>query len=97
MMALQKMIRTYFFYIISYMYEGTNTLIVLDDSAASRDAEQRTNELVNLAFSARQNRISVWVLTQQMTSIAKPFRKNTTALALFYTPSGKDMKIIFED
>ena len=54
MMALQKMIRTYFCYIISYMYEGTNTLIVLDDRAASRDAEQRTNELVNLAFNARQ-------------------------------------------
>ena len=67
MMALQKMIRTYFCYIISYMYEGTNTLIVLDDRAASRDAEQRTNELVNLAFKARHNRISVWVLTQQMT------------------------------
>lgn len=96
MMALQKMIRTYFCYIISYMYKGTNTLIVLDDRAASRDAEQRTNELVNLAFNAQHNRISVWVFTQ-MTSIAKPFRKNTTALVLFYTPSGKDMKIIFED
>ena len=33
--------------IISYMYEGTDTLIILNDSAASRDVKQRTNELVN--------------------------------------------------
>ena len=63
--------------IISYMYGGTHTLIILDS----------TNELVNLAFSARHKGISVWVITQQMTSIAKPFRENTAALVLFYTPS----------
>ena len=33
--------------IISYMHEGTDTLIILNDSAASRDVKQRTNELVN--------------------------------------------------
>ena len=33
--------------IISYVYEGTNILIVLDDCAASRDVKQRTNEHVN--------------------------------------------------
>ena len=59
--------------------------------------KKKTNELVNLAFSARHRGISVWVLTQQMTSIAKAFRENIACLVLFYSPSGRDMKIIFED
>ena len=32
-----------------------------------------------------------------MTSIAKSFGENTSALVLFYTPSAKDMKIIFNN
>ena len=79
------------------MYDGTNALIILDDCASSRDVKQRTNQLVNLAFSARQKGISVRVLTQQATSIAKPFRENTAAVVLFNTLSAKDMRIIFED
>ena len=52
-------------------FKGTNTLIILDDCAGSKDLKQRSNELVKLAFSARHSGISVWVLTQQLTSIAK--------------------------
>ena len=33
--------------IISYKHEGTDTLIILNDSAASRDMKQRTHELLN--------------------------------------------------
>ena len=83
--------------IISYVYERTDTLIILGDCASSRDVTQRSNEIVNLAFSASHKEISVWVLTQQMTSIAKSFGENTAALVLFYTPSAKDMKIIFNN
>lgn len=32
-----------------------------------------------------------------MTSIAKPFRENIACLVLLYTPSAKDMKVIFEN
>ena len=81
----------------SYFIEKTNTLFVLDDCAASKDVKGRTSQLVNLGFSARHDGISVWVLTQQITSIAKPFRENVAALVLFYTPSGKTTKAIFED
>ena len=42
---------------ISYIFEGTNSLIILDDCASSRDVKQRSNELVNLAFSARHQRL----------------------------------------
>ena len=52
---------------------------------------------MNLAFSARHKGSSVWVLTQQMTSIAKAFRENIACLVLFYSPSAKDMKVIFEN
>ena len=76
-----------FLKLISFAFEGTNTLIILDDCAASKDVKIKTNELVNLAFSARHKGISVWVLTQQMTSIAKAFRENIACLVLFYSPS----------
>ena len=87
-----------FLKLIRYAFEGTNTLKILDDCAASKDVKKKkTNELVNLAFSARHKGISVWVLTQQMTSIAKAFRENIACLVLFYSPSAKDMKITFEN
>ena len=83
--------------IASLSFEGTNTLIVLDDCAASKDVKGRTGELVKLGFSARHAGISVWVLTQQLSSIAKPFRENVAAIVLFYMPSGKTTKAIFEE
>ena len=60
----------------SYFFEKTNTLFVLDDCAASKDVKSRTSQLVNLGFSARHDGISVWILTQQIASIAKPFRES---------------------
>ena len=82
----------------SFAFEGTNTLIVLDDWAASKDVKGRTGELVKLGFSARHSGISVWwVLTQQVSSIAKPFCENVAAIVLFYTPSAKTTKAIFEE
>ena len=80
-----------------YFFEKTNTLFVLDDCAALKDVKGRTNQLVNLGFSARHDSISVWVLTQQITSIAKLFRENVAAIVLFYTHLGKTTKAIFED
>ena len=81
----------------SYFFSGTNTLFILDDCAASKDVKGRTGQLVNLGFSARHDGISVWVLTQQITSISKPYRDNIAAIVLFYTPSSKTTKAIFED
>ena len=83
--------------VASYFFAGTNTLFILDDCAASKDVKGRTSQLVNLGFSARHDGISVWVLTQQITSIAKPFRENVAAIVLFYTPSSKTTKAIFKD
>ena len=83
--------------IVSFYFERDNTLIVLDDCASSKDVKGRTGELVKLGFSARHAGISVWVLTQQLSSIAKPSRENVAAIVLFYTPSAKTTKAIFEE
>lgn len=83
--------------IVSLFFEGTNALIILDDCAASKDVKKRTGQLVNLAFSARHTGLSVWVLTQKMTSITASFRENVAAIVLFYTPSWKTLKAVFED
>ena len=81
----------------SYFFEKTDTLFVLDDCATSKDVKGHTSQLVNLGFSAGHDGISVWVLTQQITTIAKPFRENVAAIVLFYTPSGKTTKAIFDN
>jgi len=86
-----------FLKLASLSFEGTNTLIVLDDCTASKDIKGRTGELVKLGFSAPHSGISVWVLTQQLSSIAKPCRENVAAIVLFYTPSSKTTKAIFEE
>ena len=81
----------------SFAFEGDNTLIILDDCASSKDVKNRTGELVKLAFSARHVGISVWVMAQQLSSIAKPFRENVAAIVIFYMPSTKTRKAIFEE
>ena len=86
-----------FLKVVSWLFEGTNTLIILDDCAASKDVKGRTGQLVNLGFSARHIGISVWVLTQKITSITPSFRENVAAIVLFYTPSAKTTKAIFDD
>lgn len=83
--------------IAKFLFEGTNTLLILDDCAASKDVKGRTGELVNLAFSARHLGLSVWVVTQKITSISSSFRENVAAIVFFYTPSAKTTKAIFED
>ena len=86
-----------FLKLASFAFEGINTLIMLDDYPASKDMKGRTGELVKLGFSARHAGISVWVLTQQLSSIVKPFRENVSAIVFFYMSSTKSTKAIFEE
>jgi hypothetical protein len=85
---------------IEYAYEtykNTKSLIIIDDCAFSKDVKSRVNILTKLGFSARHDNISVWVLTQQYTSIAKTFRENIGMLILYYTPSKNDVKEVIEN
>ena len=49
-----------------------NANMVLDDVAASRAVKDQTGALVESAFSSTHDGLSVVVITQQFTSIAKP-------------------------
>ena len=82
---------------VSRFAEGTNSLIILDDCASTQAVKNRTSELVKLGFSARHYGLSTIVITQQLTSIAKPYRENISKLVTFYNPSSKDMNTIFDD
>ena len=77
--------------------KGTNSLIILDDCVSSQDVKKRTSELVKLAFSARHFGLSSVVITQKLTSIAKPYRENISKLVTFYNPSSKDIKALFDE
>ena len=78
-------------------FKGTNSLIILDDCASSQSVKNRTSELVKLGFSARHYGFSTIVITQQLTSIAKPYRENISKLVSFYNPNRKDMQEIFDN
>ena len=82
---------------VSWLAEGTNSLIILHDCASSQAVKNRTSELVKLGFSARHYGLSTIVITQQLTSIAKPYRENICKLVTFYNPSDKDTNTIFDD
>ena len=82
---------------MSDLFSGTNTLIILDDCAVSKDLKHRSNKFIDLAFSGRHDGLSVWVVTQQLTSIAKPFRENVACVVAFHNPSQIGMKTLFDD
>ena len=82
---------------VSLLFSGTNTLLILDDCAVSKDLKQRSNKFTDIAFSGRHDGLSVWVLTQQLTSIAKTFRENVSCVVTFHNPSQVGMKTLFED
>ncbi len=78
-------------------FKGTNSLIILDDCASTQAVKNRVSELVKLGFSARHYGFSTIVITQQLTSIAKPYRENIAKLVTFYNPSKKDMQTITDE
>ena len=86
-----------FWHFVSLIYQGTNSLILMDDCAFGQDVKNRTSELVKLAFSARHYCLSTIVITQQLTSIAKPYRENISKLTTFYNANRSDMKTIVND
>ena len=66
--------------------KSDKVLVILDDCAVSADVKRRTSALIDLAFSGRHNQISLWVVTQHLTSIAKPFRENLGCIVAFHKP-----------
>ena len=82
---------------ITHFAKNTNSLIILDDCASSKDVKNRTSELVKLGFPGRHIGLSTIVVTQHLTSIAKPYRMNISKLVTFYSACKDDMKYIFNN
>ena len=74
-----------------------NSFIILDDCAASQTVKNRTSELVKLAFHGRHIGLSTIIITQQLTSIAKPYRMNISKIVIFYSARKDDRRDIFEN
>ena len=80
--------------LVKFFFAGTNTLIILDDCAASKDVKRRTCAVANRGFSGRHIGISVWVVTQKITS---SFRQNTDVIVHFCIPSAKTRQETFDE
>ena len=76
----------------SMLFEGMNTLIVLNDCAASKDVKGRMGQLVNLGFSAPP----YW---HQHVGADPEVDRHHSLLPreCCYTPSAKTTKAIFND
>ena len=75
--------------------KNTNSLMILDDCASSQSVKNRTSELVKLAFHGRHKGFSTIVITQQLTSITKPYRENISKIVTFYNPDSEDEQVLF--
>ena len=75
-------------------YKGKSTAIILDDCASSQDITNKTGEVTEPAMGGRHFNHILFILTQELTSIAKPVRENIGRLVVFYTPNRKDIKLI---
>ena len=77
--------------------KNTSSLVILDDCAAWQSVKNRTSELVKLALHGRHIGLSTIVITQQLTSIAKPYRMNISKLVIFYSARKDDRRDVFEN
>ena len=72
------------------------TLFIVDDCSFSRDVKKRSSEIVRLFCSGRHLGISIYLLTQQYTSVAKVLRDNCSFVVAFHNPSGKDFDSLLD-
>ena len=80
----------------STIYDQGKTLFIVDDCSFSKDVKKRSSELVRLACSGRHKGQSLWILTQQWTSISKCVRDNCSCVIAFHNPSGRDFDSLMD-
>jgi len=73
------------------IFNGTNSLFVIDDSANLEDVKKKATSLTDLAISTIHYGISVWVICQKYNSIVKDFRENIRMFILFFSKDKKSM------
>ena len=74
--------------------KDSNTLILVDDCAASREIKKQSCELTELAFGGRHEQLSVIVLTQQLTSVSKAVREQLSWVVCFSPVDDHDAKVL---
>ena len=72
-----------------------NSLIILDDCATSESTKKRTSELVRLGCFGRHRGFSTIVISQQLTSVAKPYREQISKIVTFHNPDAEDEQVLF--
>jgi hypothetical protein len=75
-------------------YKGKSTAIILEDCASPQDIKNTAGEVAETAMRGRHHNHNLFILTQQLTSVAKLVKKNINKLVLFYTPNTKHTKLI---
>ena len=66
------------------VFQGHQTLYIIDDMAASKQLTKKKDMLSELAFSGRHAEQSVWVLAQRYNAVLKDLREQTRWVALFH-------------
>ena len=77
---LQELLKVFF-----DKYAGKPTLYIIDDCSTTKEITKKKGMLVELAFSGRHAKQSVWVITQVYNSVLRDVRRQTKWLCLFYT------------
>lgn len=65
------------------LFKGTNGLITVDHCASGQKIKNRTSEVIKLNFSARHYGLSTIIIMEQLTSVAKPYRKKVSYPLLY--------------
>ena len=66
------------------VFQGEQTLFIIDDCSASAALTKKKDMLSELAFSGRHADQSVWVLTQKYNAVLKDLREQTRWVCLFH-------------
>ena len=74
--------------------KDTNTLLIIDDCAASREIKKQSSELTELAFGGRHEQLSVIILTRQITSVSKAVREQLSWIVCFSLVDEDDSKML---
>ena len=68
----------------------SNTLIIIDDLASSKEIKRQASEVTKLTMHGRHEGLSVIILTQQYMSIAKSYREQISWIVMFCPTDEED-------
>jgi hypothetical protein len=79
------------------VFQGTNTLLIIDDCANLAGSKKKISELCHLAFSGRHYSFTIWLINQKYNSVVKDFRENIRMLVLIFDKDETSTKQALEE